>query len=127
MDRVLKMYGLTSIKGLEEWFDTVDHPRFERLTSAKMAKNLISFPDGCLGALTMIFSTWAELKVAGMTPPLTDHWYDVRFGSIPEQLARPTPLWDSVLRLQMTQKTQELVKALIGRMQYPIKQPPPSG
>ena len=56
-----------------------------------------------------------------METPLTNHYFDVTFGSVAEQLEQPTPLWDGLLRLQMDEETKVFLEGMLGRLFYPLK------
>jgi phage/plasmid-associated DNA primase len=112
--------GLLSHKPLEEWMATINHPRFPLLTG-ETARDIISFTDGYLHTSTLLFRTWAQVQAADEAPPLTQHFFEVEFGSVQAQRLKPTPLWDSFLGHQMVPEVQAFVEAMIGRMFYQIK------
>ena len=118
INRVLKNnYGGTfRMNPLDEWFCQVDHPKFELLTYSKMNKSVISFQNGYLNIETMDFELWSDVE----TPPLTDHYFDVKIDLVEEKLNGPTPLWDKMLLAQMTPEVKDMFEVLIGRLFYPI-------
>jgi hypothetical protein len=79
-----------------KWFDTNDHPQFERLTAEKMQRNIISFEDGYLNIDTLEFFKWSE--VTSRAPPLTEHYFDCTFEGA---LGKGTPMWDNLIETQL--------------------------
>ena len=72
------LYRGASMKKLLEWFSTIDHPRFELLTSEKMNRNVISFQNCYLdltSSSTLCFVEWTEVKPDEI--PITNHYFDV--------------------------------------------------
>ena len=68
---VLESYHLfrgASVKRLQQWFNSVDHPKSELLTPAKMNASAISFLNGYLDLESLSFELWEDVGV----PPLTD-------------------------------------------------------
>ena len=110
INRVLKpyhLYGCGSVKRLQEWFLSIDHPMFELLTPAKMNTNAISFLNGYLNLETLKFELWANVT----QPPMTDHYFEKTLEIATDMNASawalhcgmdgPTPLWDSLLETQL--------------------------
>jgi hypothetical protein len=99
INRVLKPYHLyrgASMKYLQEWFSSVDHPKFELLTKAKMNTTVISFLNGYLDLESLNFHPWTDVE----NPPLTDHFFEKEL-DLSIGMNAPTPLWDNLLATQI--------------------------
>jgi hypothetical protein len=99
INRVLKPYHLyrgASMKRLQQWFNSVDHPKSELLTPAKMNTSVISFLNGYLDLDSLSFEVWDNVH----TPPLTDHFFEKEL-DLSAAMGAPTPLWDSLLETQL--------------------------
>ena len=77
------------MKKLTIWFNMNDHPRFPLITPAKVGKAIALHLD-----LDLL-----EFKEGELPPLTTKHFFDCQFNS--ETLNRPTPLWDSLLTIQI--------------------------
>lgn len=98
---------------LELWFATVDHPKFELLTSSKIRQDVISFRNGYLHTGSMEFHEWKDVEIA----PITDHYFDQE---VDPSRAPPTPLWTSILTSQLPADQAEFFEVLVGRLFYPV-------
>ena len=99
INRVLKPYHLfrgASVKDLQRWFSSVDHPKFELLTPTKINATAISFLNGYFDLNSLTFSSWEE---EGVVPPLTDHYFETTFSTATTDAK--TPLWDTLVETQL--------------------------
>lgn len=95
-----------------KWHNTVDHVDFPIIRADQMSKRHISFLNGYYDLFDDNFVRWEDL--AG-EPPLTNHFYEVDFNEA--LLAAPTPLWDSLLRTQLSQESKEDTKFVIDKFE----------
>jgi hypothetical protein len=125
--RNYQLYREASMKKLQEWFCTIDHPKFELLSLSKMNRNIISFRN-CY--LDLDFFDYFEWEDHTGPPLITDHFFDVEL-ELSEKMDKPTPLWDSLLKTQLGPPAREceeleypsmfdMLEILIGRLFYPI-------
>ena len=108
-------HGFSSLKVLQEFFNSVDSPRFPLLTRAKMNNNIIAFQNGFFDINNLSITRWTDWTEA---PPLTEHYFDQELNE--ELHGQPTPLWDQILLHQMDPDCKDIVEVLIGRLFYPI-------
>ena len=104
INRVLKPYHLfrgASMKRLQQWFNSVDHPKHELLTPAKMNTSAISFLNGYLDLESLSFELWEDVKV----PPLTDNYFEETL-ELSTAMDAPTPLWDDLLETQLGKRSK---------------------
>ena len=104
INRVLKPYHLyrgASMQRLQQWFNTVDQPKFELLTPAKMNTGVICFLNGYLDLHSLLFELWEDVKI----PPLTDHYFEQSL-EMSTALDAPTPLWDNLLETQLGKRSK---------------------
>jgi hypothetical protein len=110
-------HGVSSLKVLQEFFNSVDSARFPLLTRAKLNNNVIAFTNGFFDIQNLSITRWDDWKEA---PPLTEHFFDSEI--IEETHSLPTPLWDQLLLHQMDPDCRDVAEVLIGRLFYPIGQ-----
>lgn len=109
---------------LTEWFDCFPSARFPLLTRKKIANNIISFTDGFLDINKMVgtqfrtaFTLWEGFEG---TPPITDWYYERPMPAMDDPMLR-APLWEKMLRAQMSEEVMSVFEALIGRLCYRLR------
>jgi hypothetical protein len=102
---------------LIQWFNVSDHPQFERLTDAKMRKDVISFSDGYFNIHSMCFTAWCDEE----NPPLTNHYFDQAVFSAERDVIDPTPMWTNLIKTQVvTDDMVDMFEILVGRLFYDV-------
>jgi len=108
-------HGVSSLKVLQEFFNSIDSARFPLLTRAKMNNNVIAFQNGFFDIQNLSITRWTDWLEA---PPLTQHYFDQEINE--ETHGLPTLLWDQLLLHQMDPDCRDVAEVLIGRLFYPI-------
>jgi hypothetical protein len=102
---------------LVAWFNENDHPRFERLTDAKMRRDVISFTDGYFDIHSMLFTEWSDAT----DPPLTNHYFDRAMFPDGCETVRDTPMWTDILKTQLVADDMvDIFEVLVGRLFYDV-------
>ena len=100
-------------KLMDEFFNTMDNPRFQLLTPDKLSRDVISFKDGFFNIQTLLFHKWEDCVEE---PPITDHYYDQCF-----RVGGDTPLWDNLIRTQLVEQDMvDMFETMVGRLFYDV-------
>ena len=104
--------GNANLDKLEKWFESVTHPFFPLRTASEMRSDWISFRTTTFNTSTVTLHPYSELKEA----PFTDHFYDTEV----LQTERATPLWDKLIKTQLSDSMYDTFEILLGRLQFPV-------
>jgi phage/plasmid-associated DNA primase len=102
------------MRQVEDWCLTCPDKRFP--LQQKPTTRYINFINGCLNLDSEEWCFYEEMKET----PYTNHYFETVVTEDDLRGLTPTPLWDQLIDIQMSQEIKSILEGMIGRLFYPV-------